>query len=219
MIREKMRSWFLEERDKLAPMSPKDKWEYIWGYYKWWILGLVLAVIVVVSGVRNAQYQRRDILVSGAFINTATTAEGYAFVSEDYWEYNGADKDTRVELIEARAIRYNVEQPTSNDVNAIMSIDAQIASKTLDYIIGDISALEFYDRQEALLDLQTLFTKEQLSGFQTVSTGNGMVAVDLAGSTLAKRFGLSTEPTYLFFLANTPRAENCAAFLEYLFQN
>ncbi len=71
-------------------------------------------------------------MVSGAFINTATTAEGYAFVSDDYWTHSGADEGTRVELIEARSIRYNVEQPTSNDVNAILSIVAQIASKTLD---------------------------------------------------------------------------------------
>lgn len=219
MIREKIRVWFLEEREKLESMTSRGKWEYIWGYYKWWILGLVLAVIVVVSGVRNAQYQRREILVSGAFINTATSAEGYAFVSEDYWEYAGADKDTRVELIEARAIRYHVEQPTSSDVNAILAIDAQIASKTLDYIIGDISAMEFYDQQEALLDLQTLFTKEQLRGFQTVSTENGIVAVKLTDSKLSRQFGLSEEPAYLFFFANSPRVENCTAFLYYLFQD
>lgn len=217
MIREKMRSWFLGEREKLAPMAPRERWEYIWGYYKWWILGLVLAVIVIVSGVRNAQYQSRELLVSGVFINTATTAEGYAFVGEDYWEYAGADNKNRVELIEARSIRYNTEQPTSTDVNAILSIDTQIASKTLDYIIGDIFAMEFYDHQEALLDLQTLFTKEQLSSFQTISTENGIVAVELTGSRLSRQFGLSSEPSYLFFLANTPRAENCAAFLEYLF--
>ncbi len=217
MIREKIRSWFLEEREKLAPMTPRDKWEYVWGYYKWWILGLVLAVIVVVSGVRNAQYQRREILVSGAFINTATTAEGYAFVNEDYWTYSGADEGTRVELIEARSIRYNVEQPTSNDVNAILAIDAQIASKTLDYIIGDASVMEFYDRQNALLDLQTLFTPEQLKGLQTVRTENGIVAIDLAGSTLAKQFGLSAEPSYIIILANTSRPEQCAEFMEYLY--
>ena len=217
MIREKVRTWFLGEREKLSSMSPKMKWEYIWDYYKWWILGLVLAVIIIVSGVRNAQYQSRELLISGAFINTSTSAEGYAFVSEDYWEYAGADEGTRVELIEARAIRYNAEQPTSSDVNGILSIDAQIASQTLDYIIGDVSAMEFYDRQKALLDLQALLTPEQLGSLQTVSTENGVVAIDLAGSTLAERFGLSTEPTYLFFPANTPRAEECAAFVAYLF--
>ncbi len=218
MIREKIKAWLGEEKNKLVSMSPKQRWEYIWGYYKWWILGLALAVVIIVSGVRNAQYQSREILVSGVFINTSTSAEGYAFVSEDYWAYAGADPGNRVELIEARSIRYNAEQPTSNDVNAILSIDAQISSKTLDYIIGDISAMEFYDRQQALLDLQVLLPPEQLSILQTVSTENGIVAIDLSGSTLAKKFGLSTEPTYLFFPANTPRAENCAAFLDYLFQ-
>lgn len=217
MIREKVRAWFLGEREKLASMSAKKKWEYIWGYYKWWIMGLVLAVVVIVSGVRNAQYQSRELLISGVFINTSTSAEGYTFVNEDYWEYAGADPANRVELIEARSIRYNAEQPTSLDVNAILSIDTQIASQTLDYIIGDASAMAFYDRQEALLDLQALLSPEQLQGLPTVSTENGIVAIDMSGSAFAKQFGLSTEPTYLFFLANTPRKENCIAFLEYLF--
>ncbi len=218
MIREKVRTWFLGEREKLAHMSPKKKWEYIWGYYKWWIMGLVLAVVVIVSGVQNMQYQRRELLISGVFINTSTSAEGYAFVNEDYWTYAGADPANRVELIEARSIRYNAEQPTSVDVNAILSIDTQIASQTLDYIIGDASVMEFYDRQEALLDLQTLLSPERLKGLPTVSTENGTVAIDMTDSAFAKQFGLSTEPTYLLFLANTPRKENCAAFLEYLFR-
>ncbi len=217
MIREKIRAWYRTEREKLAPMTMKKKWDYLWTYYKWWLIGFALVICITVTGVWNAQYQRREILVSGVFINTATSAEGYAFVNEDYWTYAGAEEGTRVELIEARTIRYNAEQPTSNDVNAILSIDAQISTKTLDYIIGDASAMEFYDRQHALLDLQTLLTPEQLGSLQTVSTENGVVAIDLAGSALAERFGLSAEPTYLFFLANTPRRENCAAFVAYLF--
>lgn len=218
MIREKIRSWFLGEREKLASMSPKKKWEYIWGYYKWWILGFVLLIVITVSGVQNMQYQRRDLLISGVFINTSTSAEGYAFVSEDYWAYAGADGGTRVELIEARSIRYNVEQPSSYDVNAILSIDTQIASQTLDYIIGDASAMEFYDQQKSLLDLSDLLSPEQLSGLPTVSTENGIVAIELTGSKLARQFGLSTEPSYIFFPVNTPRRENCGVFLSYLFQ-
>lgn len=219
MVRERVRSWFLGEREKLAPMSPKQKWEYIWGYYKWWILGFVLLIVIIVSGVQNMRYQRRELLISGVFINTSTSAEGYAFVNEDYWAYAGADEGTRVELIEARSIRYNAEQPTGYDVNDILSIDTQIAAKTLDYIIGDAEAMEFYDQQKSLLDLSGLLTQEQLSALPTVSTENGTVAVDLTGSTLAGQFGLSAEPSYMFFLANTPRKESCIAFLEYLFQN
>lgn len=219
MIPEKVRIWFLGEWEKLASMSLKKKWEYIWDYYKWWILGFVFLVVFVVSMVQNMKYQRRELLISGLFINTATSAEGYAFVNEDYWIYTGADKETRVELIEARFIRYNEEQPTGNDVNAILSVDTQIASKTLDYIIGDASAMKFYDQQKSLLDLQALLSPEQLSVLPTVTTENGIVAIDLTNSKLAKQFGLSTEPTYIFFLANTPRKEGCIAFLEYLLQN
>ena len=32
VIREKIIAWLRDEQKKLAPMSPKKKWEYIWNY-------------------------------------------------------------------------------------------------------------------------------------------------------------------------------------------
>jgi len=218
MIREKIIHWFQMEKEKMAPMTPKKKWEYIWNYYKWWIMGFVLLVGIVISGISDAQYQKRQVLVNGIFINTATNAEGYAYVKEDYWVYTGANPDTRVELTEARSIRFDVEQPTELDVNLMMSVDTMIAARDLDYIIGDASAVEFYGQRESLLDLTTVFSEEQLSQWKVVSTDAGVIAIELAGSILQQQFGLYTEPSYIMILVNTTRREQCADFVQYLFR-
>lgn len=216
MIREKTRIWLRGEQEKLAPMSLRKKWEYIWTYYKWWILGFVLLIGIVITSVQDHQYQKKQLLLNGIFINTSTSAEGYAYVKEDYWAYTGADPDTRVELVEARSIRYNVEQPTETDVNLIMSVDTMIAVAELDYIIGDASALEFYDNRGSLMDLSTILTEEQLAGLDVVTTQTGVVAIDLTKTYLAQQFGLYTEPSYVMILVNTPRPEQCADFIQYL---
>ncbi|MGN0999177.1 MAG: hypothetical protein ACI4PO_06455 [Faecousia sp.] len=212
----KLKLWFQEEQKKLSTLSWKQKLEYIWTYYKWWLLMFVLLVYIIVSGVQNAQYQSKQVLVSGIFINTATSEEGYAYLKDGYREYAGGDEDTRVELIEARSIRFNAEQPTSIDLNAILNIDAYIASRELDYIIGDQTAVEFYDQQGALLDLGTLLSEDQLSRWNPIQSENGTVAIDLTGSSFEKQFELSSQPSYLMVLVNTPRAENCSDFLKYL---
>lgn len=217
MICEKITLWLRIEREKIKQLSPRKKWEYIWTYYKWWILGAVLLVCIVISGVHNAQYQKKHLLLNGIFINTSTSADGYAYVRENYWTYSGANPDTRVELTEARSIRYNVAQPTSTDVNLVMSIDTMIAAGDLDYIIGDLSAAEFYDRQGSLLDLNTIFSPQQLAQWNYITADRGTIAIDLTGSSLHRKFGLYTEPSYIMILVNTAHPEQCADFIQYLF--
>lgn len=219
MIREKIIAWLRAEQKKMAPMSPRKKWEYIWTYYKWWILGTILLVCIIVTGVQDAQYQQRQPLISGIFINTGSSDEGYAFVKDGYWTFTGADPDTRVELVEARSIRFNLEQPTGIDVELIMSVDTLVAAGDLDYIIGDTTALEFYDRRENLLDLSQILTAEQLAQLNVVTTESGIVAIDLTGSALEEQFGLYTKPSYIMVLANTPHRAQCADFIQYLFKN
>lgn len=217
VIREKIIAWLRDEQKKLAPMSPKKKWEYIWTYYKWWILGVVLLVGIIVSGIQDAQYQQRRVLLSGMFINTATDIDGYDYVKDGYWTYAGADPDTRVELTEARSIRFNLEQPTEMDVNLIMSVDTMIAAADLDYIIGDASAATFYDRRDDLLDLTTIFSQAQLAEWGILSTDTGAIAIDLTGSKLNRQFGLYTQPSYIMILANGSHLEQCVDFIQYLF--
>lgn len=216
MIRQKIIAWFRGEQKKMAPMPLKKKWEYIWEYYKWWILGFVLVVCIVVSGIQSARYQSRQLLLNGMFVNTSTSEEGYAYAKEGYWTYTGADPDTRVELVEARYIQYDLEQPTTDDVNLIMSVDTMIAAKDLDYIIGDATAVDFYARRETLLDLTTVFSQEQLSQFQVMTTDAGVLAISLEGSAL-QQFGLNTEPSYIMIIANSPRTQQCVDFIQYLF--
>lgn len=216
MLRQKMKDWLNGERNKLSSMSPKKKWEYIWAYYKWWIIGFVLLLAIVITTVQDRQYQKKELLLNGIFINTSTSAEGYSYVKDDYWIHCGADSDTRVGLIEARSIRFNVEQPTETDVNLVMSVDAMIAASDLDYIIGDASAVEFYDNRDSLLDLSTILTQEQLAGLDVMTTQTGVVAIDLAQTKLAQQFGLYTKPSYVMVLVNTPRPEQCADFIQYL---
>lgn len=218
MMREKIRNWLQSERKKLATMSTRKKADYIWTYYKWWILGAAMLVVFAVSGIQNAQYQNRPVLISGIFVNTSTSAEGYAYVKEDYLQYADPQGTGRVELIESYTVDYYAEQPGSTDVNAIMGLDAMIASRTLDYMICDAATLERFDKLGFVLDLETMISQEELSRWNTVQSENGTVAIDLTGSSYEMQFGLGAEPAYIFVLDNTERPDNCVDFIRYLFQ-
>lgn len=209
-----MKKWLRGEWEKLAPMTWKQRWEYIWEYYKLALIAAAVLIAFTVSMVQNSLYRQKTLLISGMFINTGTSAEGYSFVNEDYWQYCGGDSDTRTELVEARSINYNVEQPTAMDANAVMTVDVMIAAGDLDYIICDLTAAEFYGRQEYCHDLA-----QKLPGgnWNLLQTDTGFTAIDLTGSRLEQEFGLYTEPSYILFPVTTPDWNRCEQFLNYLF--
>lgn len=209
-----MKKWLRAEWEKLAPMTWKQRWEYIWEYYKLALIAAAVLIVFTVSMVRSSLYQQKKLLISGIFINTTTTEEGYAFVKEDYWTHCGADSETRSELIEVRNIAYNAEQPTAMDANAVMTVDAMIAVGDLDYIICDRTAAEFYGRQEYCHDLAQ---KLPAGNWNLLQTDTGFTAIDLTGSRLEREYGLYAQPSYILFPVTAPDWNRCERFLNYLF--
>lgn len=209
-----MKKWLRAEWEKLAPMTWKQRWEYIWEYYKLALIAAAVLIVFTVSMVRSSLYQQKKLLISGIFINTTTTEEGYTFVKEDYWAHCGADSETRSELIEVRNIAYNAEQPTAMDANAVMTVDAMIAVGDLDYIICDRTAAEFYGRQEYCHDLAQ---KLPAGNWNLLQTDTGFTAIDLTGSRLEREYGLYAQPSYILFPVTAPDWSRCERFLNYLF--
>lgn len=209
-----MKKWLHAEQEKLSPMTAKQRWEYIWEYYKWWIIGAAAILIFTVSMIQNGLYRQKEVLISGMFINTTTSEEGYSFVKEDYWEACGSSRGTRMELVEATVIRYDAEQPTSNDVTARMGVDAMIATGELDYIICDLAAAQFYGRQDYCIDLGLMLPEGQ---WNLLQTEGGFTAIDLTGSRLEREYGLYAQPSYILFPVTAPDWSRCQRFLEYLF--
>lgn len=211
-----IRSWLQMERRKLSGLSHRQRWEYIWSYYKWWFLVLVILLSITITWIQYVRSLDRPLILSGMFINTATTEEGYAFVKEDFRKSVSSEEDTRSELIEAQRILYNAEKPTAMEANAVMSVDAMIACGALDYIICDTEAMEFYTSQEYCMDLQ-IFFPAGLNDLPVVETPSGFPAIDLTESRLNQEFGLSAQPSFLLIPITAVRTENCVSFINYLF--
>ncbi|MCR4617074.1 MAG: hypothetical protein K5669_02675 [Lachnospiraceae bacterium] len=60
---------FREEREQMKTQPLKKRLDYFWTYYKWWVIGGVAAVIVIISIVVNIVKSKED-LVYIAFVDT-----------------------------------------------------------------------------------------------------------------------------------------------------
>lgn len=213
--------WLQVERSKLAPMTPRQQWQYLWSYYRFHALAAFIVLALVIGFAVGQHYSQQEVLVSGIFINTDTSAAGYRYVGADYQQSSGLEG--RVDVIETVSVSYTQNgQPDSEAGKAMASIDAMLAAHSLDYMVMDASALNFYGPLELCMDLEKLLMPEQLASLgdrlvymEGLESGETYcAAIDLTGTGFDSRFSLSAQPSYLTAAA-TGRPEAAAAFIEY----
>ena len=84
-----------EQTDKFKDMTFAQKRDYIWTYYKWWIIIAVASVFFIVSLINTIKRNSRPVYISAAFINSTLEAAGANCTLEDeFLDEVGASKDT-----------------------------------------------------------------------------------------------------------------------------
>lgn len=205
---------FRREWAAFAAMNFRQKLEHIWIYYKMWILVLIVLIAVAISAIGSIRYNSRQQLISGIFLNTTTTEEGYAHLKDGYWQFRGSSPKQRTELIESRTL--DMENLPENDAANLMVVVSMIAAKTLDYVIADESALNMLDEQEVVLDLREILPAQTLENLTTKESSTGIIAIAMQDTAFAKTFPVVPQESWLCIINNTPDREETARFVNYL---
>ena len=205
-----------EEWAAFKALPFRKKLEHIWIYYKWYILVAAAVICVLVSILGTVASNQKETLISGIFINNAAEPEGYACLTEGFWEYCGADPDQKVELVTGRSIDFEAETPSQQDAAAFMTVTCMIAAKTLDYVITDEASLAHFVEQEVVMDLRQLLPEDALAQWDTIEQDGAVIGLRLEDTAFARKYPLAAENSCILVIANAPNPENVARFLEYL---
>ena len=74
-------------KSELKDMTPKQKLEHLWEYYKW-VLGVVLAVIIVIGTVIGSVItMNTETIISGAIVNVPVDMAGYFQLQDGYYQH------------------------------------------------------------------------------------------------------------------------------------
>ncbi len=211
----------MKDRDRFGwndfkALPAKKKVEHIYEYYRWHILIGIAVVGLLVSLVTTIAGNRKDVLISGIFINNSTTAEGYAHLQQDYFDYCGSDSNTRVDLVETRYLDFESGAVSQNDAASFMLVTSMIAARTLDYIVTDEATLAHFMEQEVVLDLRLALSDEQLAQYDVITLDGIPAAIRLNGTAFADHYPLSSDTSCILLVASTQSYEKDARFLEYL---
>lgn len=197
----------------------KKKVNHVLYYYKWYIVGGIALVCLLISLITTIADNQKEVLVSGIFINNATSQAGYDHLQQDYWALCGSDKDTRVDLVTGRTINFNSETLSQEDAASFMVVTSMIAARTLDYIITDEDSLDNFMEQEIILDLKEILPEQELAALDTIELDGITAAIRLENSDFARNYPLAAEKSVLLIVGSTQDSQKDAAFIRYVMGN
>lgn len=216
---------FRELKAEMAPMTFSKKVDHLWTYYKEYLLVAAVALLIVggvLSGLINAS---KELMLSGVAVNVNLSPDGHAYLSERYFEK--LEGNAKRQHVDFSYVAFGDLDDYSNaeiNYNTSMSVIAMAAARTLDYIIMNESALEYYINQDMFMDLREFFTQEELAQwaqkviYAEPEDAEEMypVAIVITELPFTQDCVTTDGPIYLAFTGNTPRKATLRDFWEYL---
>lgn len=157
----KITEYIKKEKEKLREKTPKERREYLWDYYKWPILGVVLAVVLLVQGVISI-HNRKEIVFSGIMLNCKIDTKEDAFLN-GFYELAGIDaKKETASFYTDIILQKGQNQLNANSFQRIM---AGIVVKDTDFIAGTTEPFQLcaYSSGNMLVDLRSFLDAETMT--------------------------------------------------------
>lgn len=229
----RMKKLFREEREKLSGYSTGKKIEYIWQYYKLWIIGIVCLAGFCGWFIFHRMTTPEENYLFAVFANTlGDTSEGSDFY-KGFEEYSGVNTK-EYNLIIRDDMFFD---PSSSSYNEYYSsFVAYVETASLDVLVMNREDLATLGSTGRLMDLsleaaEEIFTKyeDRLIYIDTeitdeegdTSTEHIPVGIDLSDTCLVTEYNLysSEEGCALGLGAYAPHMDAIITFLEYIVED
>lgn len=210
-----------EEWRKLSKLGWKERFGYIWDYYKPQmaiLAGILLLVNIGMTMYRNMQIEE---VLQAYLVNCNSMNVDAEAVSQGFADYIGGLEEHQVATVNTTLIEEGKNAPQSQGTMAeTMKLTALMSAQAMDLVVLDGLAYGTYLENGFLMDLTEVLSEEQKNRWQDhlVKEEDGTVcAVDVTGSSVLRQqdayFG---GQVYAAVIANSGNVEMSLSFIEYL---
>lgn len=217
-----------EERKKLKDMGLKDKLWYIWEYYKFPIIGVIVALFLVIS-VSSVIYNNRFdtalncVILNSRVISQTTSPEDY--FDTGFRQYINLPEDTKIEVNHSMSLTFDESAMSDFTYAELAKLSAMITTKELDVIIGRKDTIDHFGQMGGFTDMTQLLTPQEYEKvkdriyFVTVEETGEKVAggILLDGDDFTKKTGLSIDGPILSVMTNSTHKDTAAGLIRYMF--
>lgn len=136
-------------------MNAKERFQYIWDYYKLPVLGIPLTVLILFFVIKSFSADTEPDF-SLYVINHTVTEESRQALEASLCEMLSADADGATVYVDASL----TVTPSSPDYESQMSFTTAIAGHTIDVMLADDEFFTYYAAKDAFYDLSALLPEE-----------------------------------------------------------
>ncbi|MBR4864072.1 MAG: hypothetical protein IKU07_05795 [Oscillospiraceae bacterium] len=223
-----LKEHFAKEKERMKPMTGKERAEHLWMYYSeyLWVVGVVVILLgAVITSLFNLM--TKTTVVTGIMVNFTITQEGHNYLAEDYAEKIGAKEGRELVNLEYTVFDLLSDASASEQsYYAAMTVVAEVSAQKLDYILLDKPGMEFYITQSVYMDLREFFSPEEIAQFaaedrliyaqEEGSEDKWVVAVDITELPFVQDTVTSEGPIYFALSGSAPHVEQCRGIWEHI---
>lgn len=218
-----------EEAAKLKEMSFRDKFWYIWEYYKFPIIGVVIAVFLVGS-IGGAMYNNRfDTALSCAVLNSRYDSEALTvdqYFNEGFRAFIGLDENTKIDVDYSMSPSFDESAMNEYSYAELAKLTAMISSKGLDVMIGRPDVIDHYGEMDGFLNLEEALpadlyeqVKDYLYPVTNAETGQeAFCGIRIGDTSFGEKTGLILENPVLTIMSNSPHTDTAIQLIRYIFE-
>lgn len=155
---------FKEEREEIKKRSFKEKASYFWDYYKWHVIGIVAALILIGSLAYN-YLTNKDTAYYSAFLNMNETWYSEDFL-KGFEEISGVDTKKEKIYFDSN-LHLDLTAMDQATFVTTQKLLVYISSQELDSMLGDLGAMNRYGYNDVLMDLRDFLTPEEIEKYQS----------------------------------------------------
>ena len=218
-----------EEAAKLKEMSFKDKFWYIWEYYKFPIIGVIIAVFLVGS-IGSAMYNNRfDTALSCAVLNSRYDSDALTvdqYFNEGFRAFIGLDENTKIDVDYSMSPTFDESAMIEYSYAELAKLTAMISSKGLDVMIGRPDVIDHYGEMDGFLNLEEALppdlyeqVKDYLYPVTNAETGQeSFCGLRLEDTSFGEKTGLILDNPVLTVMSNSPHTDTAIQLIRYIFE-
>ena len=227
-LRKRHRQWADTEKQKISEIPGfRKKAEYIWEYYKLWIIGIVCAIWFFSFAIHQYTTTLHDYWCFMVFSNTYADAGDGSELWQDYVDYAGFDlEEKEVEFIANSYFDY-LKGVTGNTY--FEAFVAYADGGVLDGIVQGSGSLAALGKTGRLMDLDSEECASIRSKYgdrfiysdpidDEYGSDKVAVGIDISDSKLVKKYNVYSVDIALGIGANSQNVESVEKFLDFILE-
>ena len=159
----KIYKWWLKTKEALAPMSWRQRADYLWTYYKSTVI-LTAVFIFLIVYVLVGMLTSKAILLGGIHANVELTDAGRSHITTEFFnQLDGNAQKEEIGILDVVLTPLADDEYFEMNYYYLQAVISRVGAQQVDYILADKVAMQIFMTQDIYMDLRELFTEEQLA--------------------------------------------------------